>query len=555
MSLQLANDLFRQLERQLDLAPNFSPASTSKKTAPRPSDPSPLPTFTGRLLSETASQPLTWLWPHRILLGHLSLLDAAPGTDPSLLALTLAASLSSGSPLPDGTLTEPGGVILYAPYDAASDTLKPRLQALGANLLNIMLFRPTAPAKPSSPTPTSAPTHYAHAFTLPDDLDQLAITIRFMKARLVILDPASAIIGLARHLPALLEIAQNTNCAILLLRSLRHPLSNPLHASAPASPALDAACSRLLFTPDPANENHTLLLTTHHHLCPQSTIPILAFATHLSADGLPGLHSLGERHLTELTRLCTGPLRSPHRQAILRFLRESPTPQDTSAILAATSYDEDAGRQMLIRMRMANELVSPARGLYTTRDHPCLSQPPYNTPVTSVTSTPEPPSHSVANVTSPSTQVVSDSLLSSLSNDTGDTSSLNVANVSNVTNIPSPSQPHIPTVLIVSTTPSTPVHNVTFVTDTADESLFDTHCRGKTYSNNGEEEDSPAVSVTNVTSDVHVLTASNASSSTPPVLTTPIMDPIIATLLEQCENNCNMPHMAMEFLFDASEQI
>ena len=486
MTFQPATDkLFRQLERDLDRSLGLSPAP--KKSSPRnypphsetpsPSTPPPLPIFPGRLFFDIASQPLTWLWPDRIPLGHLTLLDAAPDCDPSLLALTLAASLSSGLPLPDGTPTSPSCVILYAPYDSASDTLKPRLEALGATPLKIMLFRPTRPTKSTSSTPTGNPINPTHTFSLSDDLEQLSTTIRFMKARLLILDPASAIIGLARHLPALVELAQQTNCAILLIRTLRHPVPNPLHASAPSSPILEAARSRLLLAPDPANQNHSLLLTTRHRLCSQATVPILSFAIHHSLDGLPILHPLGERNRADLARLCTGPVRSVHRQAILHFLQHSSTPQDTSTILAATSYDQDAGRQMLIRMRMAGELISPARGLYTTIGHPCLSQPPYGTPVTNdtsassspITSTSEPSSSSVANVTSTSSSIP-DPPSSSLSNDNSDTSNPDVVNV---TTIPSFPDSHIPTNLIdptdpinpiESTTPATIVTNVTSVT-------------------------------------------------------------------------------------------
>ena len=62
-------------------------------------------------LSQVPSKALSWLWPGRIPpFGHLTLLDAAPGSGLSLFALTLAATVSSGSPLPDGTPTQQGHV-------------------------------------------------------------------------------------------------------------------------------------------------------------------------------------------------------------------------------------------------------------------------------------------------------------------------------------------------------------------------------------------------------------------------------------------------------------
>jgi hypothetical protein len=76
---------------------------------------------------------------------------------------------------------------------------------------------------------------------------------------------------------------------------------------------------------------------------------------------------------THLRRLATGPLRSPQRQAILQFLRACPNPRHIKEILSATSYDYEAGRKMLLRMKMAGELVSLDKGLYITANHPCLT--------------------------------------------------------------------------------------------------------------------------------------------------------------------------------------
>src|SRR2546421_341523 len=88
--------------------------------------PAPEPTI--RFLDQVPDKPLTWLWPGRIPQGHLTLLDGAPGSGLSLVALTLAACLSSGSPLPDGTPTQRGYVLLLAPYDSPTDLLNARFR-------------------------------------------------------------------------------------------------------------------------------------------------------------------------------------------------------------------------------------------------------------------------------------------------------------------------------------------------------------------------------------------------------------------------------------------
>src|SRR5713226_2955608 len=143
--------------------------------APAPSASSPASSPAGLFLSDVPNKPLTWLWPGRIPLGHLTLLDAAPGSGLSLFALTLAACISSGSPLPDGTPTQQGNVILLAPYDSASDTLKPRLEAAGGDLAHVLLFRPLV-------EDASRELARTRSFAFPHDLDHLASIIRYLDA-------------------------------------------------------------------------------------------------------------------------------------------------------------------------------------------------------------------------------------------------------------------------------------------------------------------------------------------------------------------------------------
>src|SRR5712692_4785507 len=68
-----------------------------------PSAPNPNPETPGQLLSEVETQYINWLWPGRIPLGKITILDGDPGMGKSLLAIDLAARVSTGQPMPDGT--------------------------------------------------------------------------------------------------------------------------------------------------------------------------------------------------------------------------------------------------------------------------------------------------------------------------------------------------------------------------------------------------------------------------------------------------------------------
>ncbi len=338
-------------------------------------------------LANVASQHVHWLWPGRLPLGKLTLLEGSPGSGTSLFALHLAACLSAGSPWPDGTPCPQGNVLLIAPHDSVSDTIKPRLEAAGADTTHIFFLSHIADTSAST-------THRSRPFSLPQDLALLESTLTHLHIRLLIVDPFSAIPGLGHGLLDLVQLAQRTGCAILLTRSLKQPPIDPLRPHSPISPAHTAARSHLLLAPDPANEHQHLLLTTRHPLCASPSI--LSYEIVSTQQGIPTLHWLGQRDPSHLTLLSTGPLHSSQRQSILRFVHESSTACTIKDILQATSYDHDAGRKMIRRMRMAGELVSPARGLYTTSAHPCLA----SFPDPSSTSQPDPTPSPVPNVPS-----------------------------------------------------------------------------------------------------------------------------------------------------------
>src|SRR5262249_60590266 len=87
-------------------------------------------------LSDVTPKPVDWLWPDYIPLGKITVLDGDPGLGKSLLTLDIAARTSTARAMPDGTVgdcTEPAGVVLLSAEDDPADTLRPRLEAAGAD--------------------------------------------------------------------------------------------------------------------------------------------------------------------------------------------------------------------------------------------------------------------------------------------------------------------------------------------------------------------------------------------------------------------------------------
>src|SRR5881227_3238974 len=99
-----------------------------------------------RAVSQLTARPVTWLWPGRLALGKLAILDGDPGLGKSLLALDLCARLTTGRPFPDATAAhppvQPAAAVVLNGEDGGADTLCPRLRTLGADLDRVFLQSP-----------------------------------------------------------------------------------------------------------------------------------------------------------------------------------------------------------------------------------------------------------------------------------------------------------------------------------------------------------------------------------------------------------------------------
>src|SRR5215469_2694914 len=121
-------------------------------------------------------QPTDWLWEQRIPKGGFTLLDGDHHTGRSFLTLLIAAAVSAGSPLPDGTPTTAGGVVIITPNVDARKTQFPFLASQGANLQNIEFL-----SYVHDPETASHPSGY-RPFAFPQDLPRLLASIERVNA-------------------------------------------------------------------------------------------------------------------------------------------------------------------------------------------------------------------------------------------------------------------------------------------------------------------------------------------------------------------------------------
>src|SRR3546814_11356589 len=71
--------------------------------------------------AEIKPKAIDWLWPGYLAGGMLSILAGNGGTGKTTIALSLAAAITTGGKLPDGTVAPRGSVIMWTGEDALAE--------------------------------------------------------------------------------------------------------------------------------------------------------------------------------------------------------------------------------------------------------------------------------------------------------------------------------------------------------------------------------------------------------------------------------------------------
>lgn len=135
--------------------------------------------------SDLQITPIIWLWLYWLACGKVHLLAGAPGQGKTTIALSLAATVTSGGRWPDGSRCPVGSALIWSGEDDPADTLAPRLKAMGADMDRVYFVsgaRVDGEEQPFDPA---------------RDLIQLAAAVeRIGDVRLIVVDPiVSAVAG------------------------------------------------------------------------------------------------------------------------------------------------------------------------------------------------------------------------------------------------------------------------------------------------------------------------------------------------------------------------
>lgn len=197
-------------------------------------------------LCDVQPEEIRWLWPGRIALGKLTLLCGDPGLGKSFTTLDLAARVSCGGAWPDLPFvpSQTGSVVLLNAEDDLADTVRPRLDAAGADPSRIVAIQGVR-------HPTGDGRIQESGFDLTGDLPALEAAIRQTPdCRLVIIDPVTAYLGktdshknaeVRAVLARLFELAARHKVAVLAVTHLNKANTLPAIYRAMGSLAFVAA--------------------------------------------------------------------------------------------------------------------------------------------------------------------------------------------------------------------------------------------------------------------------------------------------------------------------
>jgi AAA domain len=242
-----------------------------------------------RRVSDIAARPVNWLWQGRIARGKVTMLAGHPGLGKSQAALGIAAIVTTRGRWPvDRVPAELGSVIIMSAEDDPEDTIRPRLEAAGADLTRCHVIGAVLDKDQSG-------RERKRGFSIGEDLPRLAAALREIEdVSLVIIDPITAYLGdtdshrnaeVRAVLAPLAELAAEYRAAILAISHLRKSSDGDAILRVSGSLAFVAAArAAYLVVRDPGNDRRRLFLPAKNNLGEDRT----GYAYQIEAASLAG---------------------------------------------------------------------------------------------------------------------------------------------------------------------------------------------------------------------------------------------------------------------------
>lgn len=260
--------------------------TTTTTAQPKPK-PKPEPTVgkipdTPEVVTMSAVKPVAtkWCWPARFPLGRLSLLAGQGGLGKSLLTTYMAAILTTTGKWPDGTQGPLGSVLIVSAEDDPGDTIRPRLDAAGADVSKVHVLLGIKVHQPQKDEPLVLDWNLR-------DLDMLEAALDAHPGVItVFIDPVGSYLGgdvdayrdntVRAQLTPLARMASRRGIAVVLLAHVRKGTSSWADDMVLGSRAFTALCRSVQhLVVDEENKERRLLLPGKSNL--SRPAPGLAF--------------------------------------------------------------------------------------------------------------------------------------------------------------------------------------------------------------------------------------------------------------------------------------
>jgi DNA-binding transcriptional ArsR family regulator len=316
-----------------------------------------------RTLSDVAPQPICWLWRNYVPIGKLTIVEGDPGQGKSLVLADLVARVTTNALMPDGSASDlpgPANVLLLVAEDDIADTIRPRMEAAGADLSRVFLLE------------TIATDEATRLPLIPEDLAQMANVVTDIGAKLIVIDPVSAYLSprvdawkdteLRRALTPLAILAADLGIALIVIRHwTKSPTLNPLHKGG-GSIAFSAAARTILAVVQHPEDDQVRVVT-----CIKSNLsarpPALAFAIE-QAGTAPVVRWRGPIDLAATDLTSGGRNLSPERAAVLAYVKAVGRPVSAKELVENLGLNDSTARWHLSTAAKAGQLVRTATGLY-----------------------------------------------------------------------------------------------------------------------------------------------------------------------------------------------
>lgn len=219
------------------------------------------PSWQGVTLLDVQPEEIEWRSRGRQALGKLAIWDGDPGLGKSTAAADWMAKVTRGQALPDGDPFPPAGVVLLSAEDGIADTIRPRLEAAGADLSRVLVIT-GIPDGDSERLPS-----------LPEDIPAIEDAIQQIGAELLVIDPLMAYLSgqvnsyrdqdVRRALAPLAAMAERRRCAVIIIRHInKNGQANPLYRGGGSIGIIGAARFGLLVAADPDDSEKRVLAST-----------------------------------------------------------------------------------------------------------------------------------------------------------------------------------------------------------------------------------------------------------------------------------------------------